>query len=288
MNRCWWACSPCRCCSMNHHHRFDQHTLSSGYGGGGKNGCCLFIKIGQRAPDFKRHFKYTTLARVHGNTNSLLSVCNHGNLDRRHTVIAQHAFVVCVFSTYPSVRVLNSLHSFLVNAFSFSFTILGSPTKIERERALTKERTVQDVSSLFSFHSSSSPFSSSVRRASCWLFAAVVIFVVVFPHFIHSTFCFLSHRSLSLFHSFTVCHSRVCTLKAFSDAPRLHFLQRCYFVLLSRSLAPFPEIIAAHLRHFLNELLSLLEWLAHTHTPCFIKLHKLVYGGQSYKKQHLF
>lgn len=220
-------------------------------------------------------YTHCTALRVHGKTSTLLFVCcgNHGNLDRYCTT---RAFCcLCIFPLYPSVRVLDSLHSiFFVNAFSFSFTVLGSPTKIRRER----ERSAQDVCSLlFSLFFFAFLFFGALR-VDC--LPVLLLFLLLFFHFIHSTFYFLSHLSLFLFHSFTVCHSGVCTLKAFfGRAPRLHFLHRelsCSLPLSSPLFySLFSEIIAAaHLRHFLNELLSLVEWLAHTHARTHSVFHK--------------
>lgn len=115
--------------------------------------------------------------------------------------------------------------------------------------------------------------------ASRWLFA-----VVVFP--LYSFNFLLSLSLLSLSFTRALCHSRACTLKAFLDAPRLHFL---YFITFSHSLT---LVFRTNRRapSSLSQWIAVAAWMAgaRTHTVCFIKLHKLVYGGQSHRIQHLF
>lgn len=150
-----------------------------------------------------------------------------------------------LFVYFPLIQVCVCFIRFtlFVNAFSFSFTNLGSPTKIERERAQTKERDQYRMLAL-------SRFSLFSLFFFTFLFFGSARFVLIVCCCCYFCCCFstlysfncllsLSPLSLSLFHSFTMCHSRACTLKAFSDAPRLHLLQGCYSVLLSRSLSLF-------------------------------------------------
>lgn len=163
----------------HHHHRFDQHTLSSGYGGGGKNGCCLFIKIGQRSTRLQTSLQYYyTLAGVHGNTNSPTNTLHVRFFATTATSIVAtpllHNTRLLFVYFPPRIQVCVCLihftlffcECFFLFVHCFGFTHENR----ERERPNTNERESStgcwlSFSSLFSH--SSSPFSSSVRRASC-------------------------------------------------------------------------------------------------------------------------